>query len=663
MPNPSIPNFNGQIKTPWRGGYTSAMELAENSLECRSEMNGCGFQLICKPDSLMPFQFVRPFSMSAVTSWGLYDSSADDAALLVDLTDQIDKLSYYATTLNGGGSIQYITYPGTALDSALPSGVYYMRIVSGGITYHWEPLRIVCDHYGVNVFPENSFEYFLHSDNSTDSGWDFGGNTARRVINTPGAPSNPVWEVEGYIVINTGDNALYTYTSGSWVQDLTPDTRPWYDFHTGSFYRFVSGAWAGIVAPITVQDDGICWNGNYDAMLYYDMSLMECIETQVRIDVTVEGMTQGALTVEITDDGGGSVDIDADGVHSFTSYIGDGYLLELSSSGGFDGCVTKIEVFCMVDMDNCFSRLTWTNCGNVGNTYMGGGFTHQFWLDRAIYPVTPNPEVIINEKEQADGSVLVESRRKETTWTIQMGFVPWFIADALSEIALYDEVRLHTVGGGNDRLAQGKTRVQVDWLEDYGECMADVTITFQIDSATVACCDDFDPPCLTSCGNVRGVSDQGGLVEGLVYAISNASEYGTFDDPGFSGVTECQSGIITVVDDEDLIVYTLIFDLNLSLWRFLAQVTDIEVVPNGDGCDVVIQATIKGGYAGILQYLDADDVWQDDAQVDLSAADWLTNTIRRETPADEGSGKKLRIRVYIDDCTIGYSEVSTYACD
>ena len=113
MPAPSIPAFNGQVKTPWRGGYTAVNQLTENSRECGG---ACPFQLMWKNDTLMPFQFIRPFSMELATSWKLYDGPDDDATELVDLTSQIDLLRYDATNLNTGAAVQYVTYLGAPLE-------------------------------------------------------------------------------------------------------------------------------------------------------------------------------------------------------------------------------------------------------------------------------------------------------------------------------------------------------------------------------------------------------------------------------------------------------------------------------------------------------------------------------------------------------------------
>lgn len=78
---------------------------------------------------------------------------------------------------------------------------------------------------------------------------------------------------------------------------------------------------------------------------------------------------------------------------------------------------------CALDAADCFYRLDWSNCGNIGNTYLAGGYTNSMYFERAVYPVRPRPEITIESKQRADGSVVTTSRRRETTWEIEVGLV------------------------------------------------------------------------------------------------------------------------------------------------------------------------------------------------------------------------------------------------
>lgn len=668
MPAPSIPRFNGQIKTPWRGGYTSVDQLAENSRSCRAQMDGCLFRLIWKNESLMPFQFIRPFSMSPVTSWILYNP---DGSVYRDLTPEIDKLRYFATNLASGGAVQYVSYGGALLDAVLDAGTYYMRIVSGGITYYWEPLLIVCDSYGENVFPDDSFDDGLESEANPSAGWSVYGyaNTAQAVISVAGNPTNPAWENEGVYVINTGDNSVYQYLSGSWVQDPTPATGAWYDYATGNFYRFFSGAWVGLVDPVVIDTDSACWAGTFDVPIGYNLSSLPCQETRLRYEITVSGLTTGEILADVD---GQTLNITANGTFTFTAFTANGSILQLVPSGGFDGCVSLIQAFCLTDISDCFYRLAWDNCGNIGNTYLAGGFTNAMYLERAIYPVRPRPETTVRSQQRADGSVVPVSRRRETTWEIQVGLVPWYVADALADMAMYDNIVMEQAGGGADVLKA--VEVDVEWLEDFGDCLADVTITFQIDAASVACCDDFSPPCKTACVSAEGYTDDPDPVTDSIYLVSGASAYATATGGGFSQQTPCTSGVASITF-HDVFVRTVYFDLNIGEWLDLAGIDLVTVTVVGVGeCTLNIRASIPAGYSAVLQYLNPDGDWITDESYNLTAAQWADNDIQRVTPDDQDPANGLRLMVYVDGvgtdgrpisgrCTVGYSAEFTYVCE
>lgn len=660
MPAPILTAFNGQIKTPWRGGYTSEAQLTENRIECREEMEDCPFRLIWKNDTLPPFQFIRPGSMLGITSWGLYDGPGSGATLVVDLTSQITSLiKYFQTSDSNGFRKDYVYYLGGLLDAVLASGTYYMRIVSGGVTYLWEPITIVCEVYTENVLPDLLAGPF-QSEVNPDGPWIYMGDRNLVAITaTPGTPSNPAWEFEGSNVANIGDDSLYQYTGGSWFQDLSPAAGEWFDLSSGNFYKFET-TWQGIPPPVYFSGGSMCFRGTYDFPIGYDLSLFECLEEIGRFEVTVQGIEAGSVLVEINDTGGGNVTINADGTHSFTSYVGNGYLLEFNPSGGFDACVTAIEGFCTAEMNQCFYRLDWSNCGSIGNTFGGDRFTHSMYFEQAVYPVRPAPEVTVESKARNDGSKLETRRRRETTWMLDLGLVPWFLADALADLPLYDAVVLNPVGGGQDRLSLVRVSVEAD--EEFAECFHRVVITFQNESATSACCDDFDPPCRTSCVEARGFTSHPTPENGLNYLVIGQPAYAFYFDDTFGTPAECTSGLADISDGVD-VLYTAIFDINEDAWSPVATMIDLMVYVEGDSCSINIIALVAFPYRGILQYKNTLGSWVDDDQYDLGVDEWLDNNIQRATPLDEHEDKELRIMVYIGDCELGHSEVFTYACE
>ena len=630
------------------------------------------YKLMWKSDSLMPFQFIRPFSMSLVTSWKLYDGPGVGATELVDLTGQIDKLNYKATHLTTGASVQYVTYLGAPLDALLDAGTYYMRIVSGGVTYYWEPLLIVCDSFGPNVLPD--FTDGLLADDNTDAPWYVGdwSKILARLKVSAGAPAED-GTFTGEQVGCIGDGNLYTWNGASWASSLVGASQGWYDLSTGNWYVY-SGGWLGDAsAPLVLDGDGACWNGDANVPIAISMDGYGCTGGNVRVTVTVLGMTTGTLTVEVPDTAV-SVAITEDGTYDITSLNEAGYTIELTPSGGFDGCVTSALMECALDASDCFYRLDWSNCGNIGNTYLMGGLTHSMMFEQLVYPVRPSPEVTVESRQRADGSVVQTTRRRETTWELQVGLVPWYVADALAELSLYDNVQLRPVGGGADTLTN--VEVVVDNEEDFAECWQTVTIRFQIDPAAVACCDEFTRPCKTTCVDAGGFTDFHTPVEGTAYLLAGSSEYANYNGSGFDTPVACASGLANIFDAGSMgtdLLYTVYFDLNTGAWIAVAIIEDTTVTAVVDGCTLNISATVPEGYAAILQYLNADDEWVDDETYNLGPAEWLENDIQRVTPADENASKILRLLVFVDGigvdglpsttrCESGYSEEFTYAC-
>jgi hypothetical protein len=393
----------------------------------------------------------------------------------------------------------------------------------------------------------------------------------------------------------------------------------------------------------------------------------------VRVTVTVSGMTTGTLTVEVPDTAI-SVAITEDGTYDITSLNEAGYTIELTPSGGFDGCVTSALMECALDASECYYRLDWSSCGNIGNTYLTGGLTHSMMFEQLVYPVRPSPEVTVESRQRADGSVVQTTRRRETTWELQIGLVPWYVADALAELSLYDNVQLRPVGGGADTLTN--VEVVVDNEEDFAECWQTVTIRFQIDPAAVACCDEFTRPCKTTCVDAGGFTDFHTPVEGTAYLLPGSSEYANYNGSGFDTPVACASGLANIFDAGSMgtdFGYTVYFDLNTGAWIAVAIIEDTTVTAVVDGCTLNISATVPEGYAAILQYLNADDEWVDDETYNLGPTEWLENDIQRVTPADENASKILRLLVFVDGigvdglpsttrCEIGYSEEFTYAC-
>lgn len=659
MPSPSIPNFNGQIKTPWRW-YDSAAWLNANRRQCSDLEEDCAFALIWPDNSLPPFQFVRPSSMDFVTSWKLYDGPGDDAAMVLDLASQLGDLQYFQAA-----GVDYITYNGQEFgDNAIASGRYWSRIVSGGVTYYSEPVTIVCRTYLTNSLTVAPFDDGLYSGANTAGLWSVQGDDfkvlAGRVL-VAGNPG-PTYEVEGAYVANFGDNLLYHYSGGSWTSSTPSNSTGWYNTETGTWLQMYLGAWAHFPPPMTLDSGGMCFNGTGQTPEFRRINfrpqdhVSPCSESVMQFSLTVTGRTTGALTVQVGPLGFQSVMaiIEEDGTTVFTFFVGEDTLLTVFPSDGFDGCLTGLTIGCAATVNECYYKLDWSSCGNVGNTYAAGGFTQAMFLEQSVYPITPDVSTVIEQKTKADGSRIDVSRRKETTWTMKLGLVPWYVADALSDLPLYDTVRLTAVGLSPDVMTN--VRVLVDWQEDFGDCLAEVTITFQLESATVACCDEFDPPCRTSCVNAAGFDD-GTLENDDYYLFRNQPRFAYYTGDAFQPYTVCASGLAQIVRGDGS-PYHVYFDLNTSEWSSVAVIAEAAPTTVDGECQQVIAAVVAPGHAGVLQRSPNGTDWTD-TDIILSAEDWLTGVeILRPLASDD----YYRIRVMSGDCIIGYGSKVRFTC-
>lgn len=655
MPAPTFTALNGQIKTPWRW-YDGQHKLTQYQPQCRAEMDGCiRNAVLSSQSSLPPFQFPRPSSVQGVFSWKLYDVDGNE---LLDLAAEIPLIE-----IQPFSTYDYVIYPGTILGTPIAAGVYYARIVTGGVTYYAEPFQVACDIEGVDCFYDDWQDWDYQTSEDPGNYWLPGGAFSRFLIyiyGSAGNPVNPSWEVEGNTVANTADNLLYTWNGSIWVSSV-PANGSWFDYTLGVWWLFSGGAWStgGAEPNELVPGVGIQFNPTADpvpmGINLGGLGDCSCFDTSpIRIEITVEDATDGTLSIDI--EGDTTEVISENGVYGFTSYIANGYIMLFTPSADFDGRVTGIQFFCLAGASACFRRLTWTNCGNVGNTYYSGGFVQELWLRSDVVPVFPTPSTRIESEEQADGSVVETFRRKEVRYQLRMGIVPWHIAEAVKEIELMDTVRLyHLEGDGYDTLTDVK--VDVAWDEELSECMPEVRVTFLLEAAAVACCDEFDRPCLAPCVTADGfVSDVGPGSDGD-YLDDDVARYITYVDGVDEGRNPCESGCANVITDEvEAIdhgenIQTYLWNIQLETWVALALVSYVDSNTVGSDCEVLVRATIADGYSGVLQFFDGF-TWTDANFDTLTADEWAANLT---VWVKESGAQFVRVKVVVGTCTVGYS--------
>lgn len=672
MAAPTFTALNGQIKTPWRW-YDGQHKLTQYQPQCREELEGCIRNAVLSANSsLPPFQFPRPSSVLGITSWKLYDADGNELVDLAADIAQLEVIPFYG--------YDYVVYDGSPLSASLEPGVYYGRIVSNGVTYYSEPVQVACDIDQANCFPDPAFPGDNFQNDlepaqmwSIHSSWT---RIAANTVNTPGDPAVPASPVNGQQVINLADNLLYTRTAGVWVSSTPAASTNWFDLSNGAWYDFDGAAWISTNASMAgmFENYGVCFNGIGNASVPVGTQVgsldCSCLDGDpLRIDVTIAEVVAGSVVIKIMDgvtEIATSGTLTANGTFSFSSVIANGYELVIIPSADFEGCVTNIGFFCPGSASNCFRRLTWTNCGNVGTTYYAGGFVQELWLRSEVVPMKPTPTNRIESEEQADGSLVETFRRKEVRYELRLGLVPWHVADALSDLPMMDTVRLyHLAGDGYDTLTDVK--VENIWDEDTSECLPEIRITFLLDAAAVACCDEFDKPCVSACaeaGDFVSNIDHGGTPAGN-YISDDAPSYEFWDGGVYSATLPCNSGCIDLVanveegDPESRITY--LWNIALETWQLLAAfVTSDGISP----CGYLLTAAVTEGYRAVLQYA-TDDTWIDFEDMDFTADEWATNTVVFDLPSVKYS---VRLKVYLPlsngtQCVIGYSANLRRTCD
>lgn len=646
MPTPSFTDFNGQIHTPWRW-YDDPDKLTERTYPCDTEE--CPFKLRWKAQSLPPFQLATSASFNLVTSWTLHNS---DGTEVVDLATDIDLIKYKRIS-----GVDYLYYLATPLTDELPQGTYYARIVRDGTTYYSEPVTIFCEKLGSNLASSVLGQGLQNEDALSapiriDSTWTRILAGIRAIAGPPPGDGTTV----GDQVANTADGGLYTWNGSSWDASLIGDSEGWYNYGTGDWYNYDSG-WLGDASPpVVVDDDGICWTGGETPSVSLDLDdLTACSERiRVRVSFSVEA---GNIVVSYSGTVKTQVAVSETGLIQFDGDLSGTNILLFNPSSDFVGCVTEIEVYCLDNSNSeCYPRLDWSNCGNVGNTYYGHGFTNSLYLPSDALPMLPEPRLVIDAEEDQRGDAVETSRRKETRWTVHIGMVPWHVYDALSDVPLHDTVVMNYRDGGSDTLKD--VVITPDRPDGFGDCLVDITITYRIESDHVACCDTFDPPCDDPCIDAYGYTN-GSLTAGLNYLLPDGPRYAYYTGSSFNTAVTCDIGIATLhVGSAE---YAVIWDMNLQQWVRLCEITSFDVDYDEDGCFVEIEAEMEDGYSGVLQFSEDGTTWTD-TDLDLSSDEWAdaeNGTYRPEEGQETGY---FRIRVYVNECTAGYSEVESFTC-
>ena len=667
---PTFDALSNQPKTPLRW-YTDIDLQQHRTKNCAG--HGCEFAVLAYNRSLPKFQ-IWVASGANATSWKVYDLQGVEVA---DITSDLGLLQRAEFA-----AMDYLTYNAEDLSVSMPQEPLYSVLVVGGTTYWSDLFRPLCPA-GDPIFTGDTGSipqgFGLWNQGATYEPWQMedyefylDGSTS-----TPGAPTNPDWGFEGAQVANYGDNLLYTYTGGVWV-GAVPDCRSddqWFDSTDGAWRVFNTGtnSWQSSAAsPAAAQDGfGISFDGssNVDLEVVHSLDELPCLGRWVRFEFDSQ-MTSGTLRWRI-ETAEGEVVAQANNIFasmnfSIQAFVETGYVMRIIGTAGSVGSLgaAYMTYTCAEDSSDCHMRLRWSSCGNVGNLYYEEGFEQEYFLPSESYIARQTPTTVIETEEDGMKNPVETFRRTDTEYAIAIGYVPWPVLDALSQVPLHDTVQLVLE---NDRGTVALTgfRLESEWDELGGDCLANVTLYFRLvadQAATAACCSTFDPPCRESCVTAYGVNGTHDLIEGQVYLMEDGT-YATYygleseepvDEDGFGAKTACASKLAQTEQPDLPWVY-----YNGTTWNPLAVITSIS--PEDCGTTPVrytIAGSIMPRYAGQLQWTADGSTWTN-IGVPYTRAELLAG-VEVEFPA---TALSIRIEVVVgDDCVLGESLVTPLTC-
>jgi hypothetical protein len=616
---PTFSALNGQVKTPLRW-YTSLFDQHRHSRPCK-QLRECDYAIFSRSQSLPPFQLHIATGVTTITSWKLYNLNDEEVA---DITNDRNKIIVVPFV-----GLNYLVYPGTQLIAALPTVPVYSVIVAGGVSYYSEIFKPLCPAAapiyngptGVVTIGDGGI---FSEDLAPDADWSVTryAYLLTGMYSGAGAPTDPTWAFEGSQAANLTTGDLWTYTAGVWVDSRPPgeDYDTWYNEEAGTQHSFDGVNWVSVPPPIfaAVSGDVLGFYGQAYQPIAIGRNLdeIECVGRWVRFTVQV-GMTAGTFHLEVWDQNGQVIaeSDQTDGLSGFAeidAYIGaTGYTFHIVA-GEPDAPaimdVFSIETQCADDTLDCHIVLEWSSCGNVGNTYYEEGFTQELILPTEAFIRTPEPTTEITVEEDANNNRVETFRRTEVEYTIDMGYLPWHVVDALAQVPLHETINL-VLDRDRGTTPIMAVRFDVDWDEVGAECFAFVVMTFQIDEAavTAGCCTSFDAPCIDVCVTAAGLEADGDIQPDQIYLLEDGT-YATSSDPIedpllWGNVTDCPLRFARVSTDTGVSYWYY----RAGEWRPAAEFIAIEPINcEADPATYTVSAYTMPGYSVRLDYTDID---------------------------------------------------------
>lgn len=675
-----MPNFspvNGQVKTPLRW-YSSLQQQHRNTRQCR-EVEACDFALLSRNDAMPPFQLAVPTSVTAITSWKLY--GIDDLEI-ANISSQGGLLSLVPFATHN-----YLIYDGSAFAVQIPQQPMYAVILAGGVSYYSEVFKPLCPAaapaYVGEIFPLTIDGGLYSVDQAPDAPWSITryAYLLTGMYSGGGAPTNQDWVFEGSQVANLTTGDLWVYEDGAWTSGRPPgeDYDLWYNQDAGTQHTFDGTNWLSAgppnIAGVSLDYLGIFGRAYQPLTIGRRLDEVECYGRWVRFVAQVQ-VNSGEFRLEVWDGDGNVVaqspqyGTDAGDATVDAFVVDSTYTLNIVA--GVPGTPASMDVFaitgtCADDSIDCHMVLRWNNCGSIGTMFYEEGFVNEMILPSECTIVAPNPTLKVDEEEDSQGNRAEVFRRVDTEYTIRLGYVPWYVVDALAQVPLNDTVELDLQRDlGTSTLKH--FRITTAW-DDVGlDCYAYVEIKFQVDEGAdaSACCGELEPPCLAVCtGGAAGLEADGTTyIVGRAYLMADGT-YATCtsDDPlTFGARTACPYRLARTSNEETgILEYFYYAD---GEWTPLAEILQLGTLDcESDPVVYGFNGNVWPRFVAQLQYATGEQLgggglrWFDLGEPYTN--DELQRGVQFEAPADAVS---IRLSVRVGNCEIGYSLAEPLPC-
>lgn len=305
--------------------------------------------------------------------------------------------------------------------------------------------------------------------------------------------------------IYKGDVLSQILAPGYYISEITDGTNTW--------YSEVFQVTCGIVGGQAILDDSfeneesswvinpsagqpsqepgsMCFTNSTDGS-FYQLNVFQTFQEYI-LEIKISGFS-GTGYLEINCGDGDTAIISQSGITKKAVIATDTSTITITSKGNFTGCIDYIRANPVDSAEDCRASLRWKqSCGNLGFLYYGSGYENKFYMDGDVEIIQPTSTIITQVTENGEGEQVPDFKRRETEYSMALGFLPWYIVDALYEMCLHDSIYLSL---GNDS-AEDKLlacRIEANWDTAGDDCFATTKIYFKLDEATISagCCDLF----------------------------------------------------------------------------------------------------------------------------------------------------------------------------